>query len=193
MLLAESKSAKQEAENGTTGPDRVRIFIENPLQNSNVLHIKMKMPPKVFCMRVSRGTLSMNQLFQLIAHRIHLDCSVWRIVGVSLAVNNAEIDTPALLESNDTVKLHLESAATSLNQYRRQVSPYQPAQVDQLNKIAIESQIQAEILMNRERQLNSCGHVQIEPLVPDDSNLSFVLPAAPTIAIQSSPIHQSSL
>ena len=43
-------------------PDRIRIFVENPLQNTNVLHIKMKMPLKVFCMRVNRTSLSLSQL-----------------------------------------------------------------------------------------------------------------------------------
>ena len=40
--------------------DRIRIFIENPLQNTNVLHIKMKMPQKVFCMRVNRAGLNLD-------------------------------------------------------------------------------------------------------------------------------------
>ena len=40
--------------------DNIRIFVENPLQNTNALHIKMKMPPKVFCMRVNRAALSLS-------------------------------------------------------------------------------------------------------------------------------------
>lgn len=90
-------------------PDRIRIFVENPLQNTNVMHIKMKMPPKVYCMRINRASVSMAQLFSLISTRIRLDCATRRIVGISLALNLAEIDQPSLLENNDTIKIHLET------------------------------------------------------------------------------------
>ena len=60
-------------------------------------------------MRVSR-TLSLSALYQFISQRIRLDCNVWRIVSLSLVMNNAEIDCVSLLENNDTLRLQLESA-----------------------------------------------------------------------------------
>ena len=87
--------------------DRVRIFIENPLQNTTALHVKMKVPPKVFCMRVTRSN-SLDHLHRLVAQRIHLDSRKWRIVNLSLSMNHAEIDSPLLLETNDTLRVHLE-------------------------------------------------------------------------------------
>ena len=128
-----TKVEEVEAEADDVKPqDWVRIFVENPLQNSSVQHIKMKMPPKVFCMRVNRANQNLTTLFQLVAARIKLDQHLWRIIGLSLASNHAEIDAPDLLENNDTIRLQIETSLPN------------PRQAE-----SIESQIQTEILQVR--------------------------------------------
>ena len=153
--LADQTSAEQLS----IGPDRVRIFIENPLQNTNPLHIKMKMPPKVFCMRVNRTTLSIEQLCQLIAARIKLDLSLWRITGLFLVKNSAEIDCASLLESGDTVRVHLESSISQMSKQTLQkskavqqiINVQEPPiiTIETLKPQSLESQIQTEILLKQ--------------------------------------------
>jgi len=62
MMQMMSNSANSGSDQNNSllySPDRIRIFVENPLQNTNVMHIKMKMPPKVYCMRINRAVVSM--------------------------------------------------------------------------------------------------------------------------------------